>query len=149
MQQHDIDGTSERRRRNHRRFSLQYPVRITFRSGESVAEFDAVSENVGCGGILLKSPWMIPLHTSVSLAMSIQGDHVVRPLRLVAEGETVRLGNNSADATYLIAVQFAQAVTEIEAHIDYVLLRPRRAERRSAQSAIRKQGFSSAWPQAT
>ena len=126
MHQHDIDGTSERQRRNHRRFSLQYPVRITFRSGESVAEFDAVSENVGSGGILLKSHWMIPLHTIVSLAMTIQGDQVVRHLRLVAEGETVRLRNNSADATYLIAVQFAQPVTEIEAHIDYVLLRPHR-----------------------
>ena len=126
MHQHDIDGTSERQRRNHRRFRLQYPVRITFRSGESVAEFDAVSENVGIGGILLKSHWMIPLHTIVSLAMTIQGDQVVRPLRLVAEGETVRLRNNSADATYLIAVQFAQPVTEIEAHIDYVLLRPHR-----------------------
>ena len=148
MHQPDIDSTSERQRRSHRRFGLRYPVRISFQSDESVAKFDAVSENVGSGGILLKSRWMIPLHTSVSLAMSIQGDHVVRPLRLVAEGETVRLGNNSADATYLIAVQFAPPVTEIEAHIDYVLLRPRRAERRSAQSAMRKQGFSSARPQA-
>ena len=124
MHQPDIDGTSERQRRSHRRFGLQYPVRITFRSGESVAEFDAVSENVGSGGILLKSHRMIPLHTIVSLAMSIQGDHVVRPLRLVAEGKTVRLGNDSAGATYLIAVQFARPVTEIESNIDFVLLRP-------------------------
>jgi len=128
MRQPDTDGTSERQRRSHRRFGLQYPVRITFRSGESVAEFDVVSENVGSGGILLKSHWMIPLHTIVSLAMNIQGDHVVRPLRLLAEGKTVRLWNDSTNATYLIAVQFAQPVTEIESNIDFVLLRPQGGE---------------------
>ena len=126
MHQHDIDGTSERQRRNHRRFSLQYPVRVTFRSGESVAEFDAVSENVGSGGILLKSHWMIPLHTIVSLTMTIQGDSVVRPLRLVAEGKTVRLRNNATGATYSIAVQFDEPVTEVEANIHFVLLRSHR-----------------------
>jgi len=128
MHQPDIDSTSERQRRSHRRFGLQYPVRISFQSDESVAKFDAVSENVGSGGILLKSHRIIPLHTIVSLAMNIQGHYVVRPLRLVAEGKTVRLGINSADATYLIAVQFAQPVTEIESNIDFVLLRPQGGE---------------------
>ncbi len=124
MKEFDRAGTPDCQRRSYHRFHLKYPVRLTFRSGESVAVFEAASENVSKGGILLKSPWMIPLHTMVSLTMRVQGKHLVRPIRLVAEGKIVRVQADTPDGRFLVAVQFTRPVTEIEAHIDYVLVRP-------------------------
>ena len=128
MKELEIVGTSDYQRRHYHRFPLQYPVRIAFHSGDSLANFETTSENVSKGGILLKSPWMIPLHTTVNLAMSVQGAHVVRPIRLVAEGRTVRLQPDPSNATFSVAVQFTQPVTEIGAHVDFVLVRPGSSE---------------------
>ena len=123
MKELDRAGTSDYQRRHYHRFALKYPVHVTFHSGESVVEFEAASENVSKGGILLKSPWMIPLHTTVRVAMSVQGTHVVRPIRLVAEGTTVRLQPGPRGETFLVAVQFTHPITQIEAQVDFVLVR--------------------------
>jgi hypothetical protein len=111
-------------RRRYRRFNLQCPVRLAFQSGDALAEFDAFSENVSSGGILLNSPWMIPPGTTLTLVMTVLRHRLGPPLRLVAEGNAVRMESNPVDGSYAIGVRFKTPVTEIEAHPDFVLLKP-------------------------
>ena len=115
---------SDWQKRKYHRFGLRQPVLITFESGESHAELEVVSENVSSGGVLLKCDWMIPLGTLLTLKMNVQGQRALRPLRMVAHGETVRVESNKGDGTFNIAVRFISPVTKIEAHRDFVLLKP-------------------------
>ena len=112
-------------RRRYHRFHLHYPVELTFQCGESFARIEGESQNVSRMGLLMNSPWEIPLHTKVNLAMTVQGAHLVRPIRLVADGSIVQLQPGPLDSTFLVAVQFTQPLTKIEAHLDFVLVRPR------------------------
>jgi PilZ domain len=111
-------------KRKYHRFKLHQPVLITFESGESHAELEAVSENVSSGGVLLKCDWIIPLGTVLTLKMNVPGQRALRPLRMVARGETIRVEGNKNDGTFYIAVRFVSPVTRIEAHRDFVLLKP-------------------------
>ncbi len=102
------------RQRRHRRFSLKFPVALSFTSPEGVRELDAVSANISIGGVLLKAADAVPLHTQVSLVMEVKGPWSHRPVRLLAKGEVVRVEDLGADVGFAIAIQCQQPITEMK-----------------------------------
>lgn len=105
-----------RRERRYRRFDLQYPVHLSFPSSGTVRELDAISRNVSIGGLLLRANDSLPLHTQVSLSMEVQGPRMRRPVRLVGEGEIVRV-ERLESAGFAIAIECKRPIAEIENHL--------------------------------
>jgi hypothetical protein len=97
--------SSPRPERKHRRFNLQHPVRLKIRSTDSMVEFDAVSRNVGMGGVLLETSSIIPQNTLVSFVITVLSAQVVRPIRFVGEGKVVRVDVKAAEGVFDIAVE--------------------------------------------
>ncbi len=102
------------RERKFRRFSLRYPVHVKFRSGASVAELDAVSNNISLGGLLLETASLIPPHSLVSFVMTVRGGPVIRPIQLRGEGKVVRVEAKGSAAGFAVAVECKHPVTQIE-----------------------------------
>src|ERR1700742_2002317 len=91
--------------RKYRRFSLEFPVRIKVHAGPLNSEVEAVSKNVSVGGLLVRSAQSIPQNSLVTFVLSVHGEQAVRPVHLVGEGEIVRVENETADATFSLAVK--------------------------------------------
>jgi len=105
--------------RKHRRFSLQYPVRLKVHSADSMVELDAVSRNISIGGLLLETSSMIPQHTPVSFIITVRDAQVVRPIQFVGEGEVVRVDakvteKRSSERLFAIAVECKRPITRTE-----------------------------------
>lgn len=100
------------RRRAHRRFELQFPVRIGFESDGVRLEVDGVSKNVSIGGLLVRSVTAIPQYTSVSFVVSLHGRDAVRPVHVMGEGEVVRAWKH--EGAYLMAVRCSEPVVHLE-----------------------------------
>jgi hypothetical protein len=100
--------------RRFRRFSLRYPVHVTFHAANCVAEFDAVSNNVSIGGLLLETACHIPPHSLVSFVMTVQGGPVVRPIQLTGDGEVVRVEPRKSAAGFAVAVECKRPVTQVK-----------------------------------
>ena len=97
-----------------RRFNLQYPLRLRFASDGGAAEAEAISLNVSTAGLLLRTASLIPRHTPVSLVMTIQGGVITRPIRIVGEGEIVRVEAREPSGTFAIAVQCRRPLSQLE-----------------------------------
>jgi hypothetical protein len=110
----DISWSSPLQERKHRRFSLQYPVRLQIHSAGSMIEFDAVSRNISIGGLLLETSSMIPQHTPVSFIMTVQSAQVVRPIQFVGVGEVVRVDPKPAARVFAIAVECKRPITRTD-----------------------------------
>jgi hypothetical protein len=93
---------------------LEYPVRVKFHSGETVAEVAATSRNVSVGGLLLSVASPIPQHTPVTFIMRVHGEQMVRPIHLAGEGEVVRVEEREADGAFAIAVQCKTPITQLQ-----------------------------------
>jgi hypothetical protein len=91
--------------RKYRRFNLQHPVRLKVRSADSIVELDAVSRNIGMGGVLLETSSMIPHNTPVSFIVTVLSAPVVRPIRFVGEGKVVRVDTKEPEEVFAIAVE--------------------------------------------
>jgi len=100
--------------RQHPRFSLEYPVRMRFHTGDSAAEVEAITRNVSIGGLLLRTAAMIPQHTAVNFVMTVQGGQLIRPVHLAGEGEVVRVEPEEVDGRFGIAVRCQKPLTQIE-----------------------------------
>ena len=107
----------DRQERKHRRYCLEYPVRMKFEDGGSAGELETISQNVSIGGFLVRSASVIPLHTPITFLISVHAEHGVRPIHLVGEGKIVRVERNEGDATFSIAVQCKVPVTQLEQHL--------------------------------
>jgi hypothetical protein len=105
------------RERRYRRFNLNYPVHVKFRSGNSVSELDATSRNVSLGGMLLETASPIPERTPVSFVMTLGGGRIVRPIELTGDGHVVRVESSQAPSAYAIAVQCKNPITQIEPYL--------------------------------
>lgn len=106
------------KQRRFRRYNLEFPVSLTFSVGGQTQEIETVSKNVSTGGVLLKAGDQIPLHTAVSLIMNVQGQALRRPVRLVGEGEVVRVEELSAAKEFAIAIECRSAITQLEDQLD-------------------------------
>jgi hypothetical protein len=100
--------------RKHRRFSLQFPVRLKVHSAGSVIELDAVSRNISIGGLLLETSSMIPQHTPVSFIMTVRSAQVIRPIQFAGEGEVVRVDAKPAVQVFAIAVECKRPITRTD-----------------------------------
>jgi len=113
---HESAGPYPRERR-YRRFNLQFPVRLSFPSRGTVRELATISKNVSIGGLLLRSYDSLPPHTQVSLTMDLQDPRLRRPIRLLGEGEVVRVQPLESGAGFAIAIECKRPITEIENHL--------------------------------
>lgn len=107
----DLAWSSPPQERKHRRFSLQYPVRLKIHSADSMVELDAVSRNISIGGLLLETSSMIPQHTPVSFVVTAWSADIVRPIQFVGEGEVVRVYAKTAEQAFAIAVECKRPIT--------------------------------------
>ena len=114
---HQLGPHSRPERRQHRRFDLQYPVRLRFQLADVPGTINAISKNVAVGGLLLKTAVPIPQHTRVGFVMSIEGGRVPRPIHLVGDGEVIRLEPEPSGAGFAIAVECTQSISELESSI--------------------------------
>lgn len=114
MQTKNFPAPLSKEQRRYRRFDLQFPVYLSFPSGEGVRELTATSTNVSSGGLLLKADDQIPPHTQVNLTMEVRGAWSRRPVRLLGEGEVVRVERLEAGAGFAIAIECTRPIAEIQ-----------------------------------
>ena len=103
--------------RKYRRFNLEFPVTLKVQSGTPGAEIEAISKNVSVGGLLLRSAQPIPTHSQVTFILSVHGEHAVRPIHLVGEGEIVRVEDEGSGPTFTIAVKCKTPVAQLENYL--------------------------------
>lgn len=103
--------------RKYRRFSLSYPVRVKLHLENSDSELEAVTKNVSIGGLLLEAASSIPQHSFVSFVMTVEGGHIARPIKLLGDGEVVRVEGSGAGSRFAIAVKCAQPIAQMEEHL--------------------------------
>ncbi len=113
---HKPDDSAGRypRERRYRRFNLQLPVHLSFACAGTVRELDTISRNVSIGGLLLKANVSLPPDTQVSLIIEAKAPRLNRPVRLVGEGEVVRVEQLEAGAGFAIAIECKRPIAEIE-----------------------------------
>jgi PilZ domain-containing protein len=119
MPMHTFKGSNGpyARERRYRRFDLQFPVRLSFSSRGTVHELDTMSRNISIGGLLLRANDSLPPHTRVSLTMDVQGPRLRRPVRLLSEGEVVRVERLESGAGFAIAIECEHPITDMENHL--------------------------------
>jgi hypothetical protein len=89
------------------------PVSLSFTSEGSIRKLKATSENVSIGGLLLRSVNSIPPHTHVHLMIDVRGLPSHRSVRLVSDGEVVRVEPRGSRGAYVIAIQCKRPITEM------------------------------------
>ena len=103
--------------RKYRRFPLRYPVHGRFNSSESVFEFEAVSDNVSLGGVLLETALPIPQHCDVSFVLTIPEHRVVGPIQLAGEGEVVRVEPHRSGSGFAVAVRCRDSLSKLQEYL--------------------------------
>jgi len=98
--------------REHRRFRLEFPVCVKFQAANCATEVEAISQNMSIGGLLVKSPSLIPEHTRVTFIISLQGELAGHPIYLAGEGEIVRV--ESSGAAFAVAIKCEVPLTQLE-----------------------------------
>jgi PilZ domain len=91
--------------RKHRRFSVSYPVHVKFHLEDSVSELQAVTKDVSIGGLLLETRSPIPQRCPVDFIMTLHGGPVTRPIKVMGEGEVVRVEPHGPGAGFAIAIK--------------------------------------------
>jgi hypothetical protein len=104
--------------RRYRRYDLRVPVCLSFPSASAVCELRAISKNVSLGGLLLKSGERIAPGTPVSLRIELRVRNGGRPVRLVGQGQVVRVEALGAGTEYALAIECNHPIMEME---DYLL----------------------------
>jgi hypothetical protein len=113
-----IEGRSRYpQERRYRRFSLRYPVHGRFHSSESDFEFEAVSDNVSLGGVLLETASPIPQHGDVSFVLTIPEHRVVGPIQLAGEGEVVRVEPHRSGSGFAVAVKCRNSLSKLQEYL--------------------------------
>jgi hypothetical protein len=114
MNQTEAPPMSYSKERKYRRFELQLPVWLSFPSAGFVHKLEGISKNVSMGGVLVKASDHVPTRTQVSLTMDVRGPRLRRPVRLLGEGEVVRVERLEAGAGFAIAIECRRPIAEIE-----------------------------------
>jgi len=99
-----------RRERKHRRFWVNYPVQVKFHLQNAISELQAVTKNVSVGGLLLETASSIPQHCPVDFVMTLQGGSLLHPIRVVGEGEVVRVEAHGPGAGFAIAIKYKRDI---------------------------------------
>jgi hypothetical protein len=103
-----------RKERRHNRFTLQFPVRLSFPVEGAIRELDTMSKNVGACSVLLQAQDSVPVHTPVSLTMTVRGVRAGRPILLLGDGEVVRVERLAKGAGFALAIACDRPIAEME-----------------------------------
>lgn len=106
----------DQRERRHRRFDLQFPVRLSFAFEGAAYEVEAMSENVSTCSLLLKANDSVPLHTSVSLTMTVHGQWFERAIVLLGQGQVVRAEPLRSGSGFTLAIACDRPIAEMDNH---------------------------------
>ena len=109
--------SSRWKRRQYPRYNLDFPVRVMFQAGAMPKEIETISKNVSLGGLLVRSASTIPQDTLVTFVLSVHGEHGVRPIHLLGEGEIVRVEPDGAGETFAVAIRCKHPVTQLEDYL--------------------------------
>lgn len=102
--------------RKFRRFNLEYLVHLRFPSGDAMAEVDALTKNIGLGGLLVESACLIPDRSPVEFTITVRGVPILRPVKLTGAGEVVRIEPARGEAGFGIAVKCTTPIGQIDHH---------------------------------
>jgi PilZ domain len=103
--------------RKYRRFDLHFPVTLSLLGGETARELSGVTQNVSVGGLLINLGDEAPLHSRVSVKMSVAGPKSRRPVLLHGEGRVVRVDSLGPQAGFAIAVECSRCIREMRHHL--------------------------------
>lgn len=103
--------------RSYRRFKLEFPVHLKYQNASRTIEIETISTNLSLGGLLVRSTLPVPQTTAVTFVLSLHGSESARPIRLVGEGEVVRVEGGDVEGTYLMAVKCGTPVTELQDYL--------------------------------
>jgi hypothetical protein len=95
--------------RRFRRFNFTHPVHVKFPSGDSMAEVDGTTRNIGIGGLLLESAYLIPYLSPVEFTITLTG----LPMKLGGTGRVVRIEAGETTERFKIAVACGEPMYEI------------------------------------
>ncbi len=99
------DPVPGRPERKHRRFPAIYPVQMKVHFGRAVSELQAVTKNVSVGGLLLETLSPVPQQCLVDFIMTLHGGSLTQPIRVVGEGEVVRVEPHGPGAGFAVAIK--------------------------------------------
>jgi len=108
---------SDWRGRSHRRFELEFPVRLKFQVGSTSSEIETVSKNVSIGGLLVRSVLPVPEDIPINFILSVHGRESLRPVHLLGEGRIVRVESGEVEGTFIIAVKCTALVTQLKEYL--------------------------------
>ena len=100
-------------KRQHPRFPLQYPVRLTFSDQGLQHELETLSRNVSLGGLLLETTSPVPESCTVEFALIIQSARSKRPIRLEGSGKVVRVEQHPSGNQFGVAVKCTRPIERI------------------------------------
>ena len=112
MENLDHVARSPAHERRHRRFSLQYPVRLKAHSGDRIVQVEAMSRNISVRGVLLETSLMIPQDTPVSFTLTVEPSELGRPIQFVGVGKVVRVDPKSTEDGFAIAVECPRPIIQ-------------------------------------
>ena len=100
--------------RKYRRFLATHPVELKIFIEDTVSELQAITQNVSVGGFLLVTASPVPQHCLVDFIMTLHGGHLIRPIRVVGQGQVVRVEPLQPSAGFAVAIKCNR---EIEHHL--------------------------------
>ncbi len=103
--------------RKYRRFDLHFPVTLSLLGGEKARELSGITQNVSVGGLLVNLGDEAPLHSRVSLKMSVTGPKSRRQILLHGEGQVVRVDSLGPGAGFAIAIECSGSITEMSTNL--------------------------------
>jgi hypothetical protein len=96
--------------RKHRRFLASYPVQLKFHLEDAVFELQTITTNVSVGGLLLKTASPVPQHCFADFVMTLHGGPLVRPIRVVGEGQVVRVQPHRPGPGFDVAIKCKRVI---------------------------------------
>jgi len=91
--------------RKHRRFLASYPVELKVDFEGTVSDLQAITHDVSVGGLLLVTASPVPKHCPVDFVMTLHGGQLIRPIRVVGQGEVVRVEPLGPGAGFAVAIK--------------------------------------------
>ena len=91
--------------RKHRRFLASYPVELRVHSEGKAFDLQAITQNVSIGGLLLVNATPVPKHSPVDFVMTLHGGQLIRLIRVVGQGEVLRVDPLGPGAGFVVAIK--------------------------------------------
>jgi hypothetical protein len=111
---HNPQPASPLEQRKHRRFSLRYPVTLQLQGAVPLRERHAMSRNISSQSVLLETDFPVTAQAQVNFVIVVEGEHILRAIRLTGQGEVIRVSPLESGAGFLIAIACGQPIADID-----------------------------------